>query len=169
MNSFRVVETRAGYVAYVAGGEGLKRVFMPQPSASAAIAGLRREFADARADARLLPDLARELERFFAGERVDFNVTLDVAGAGAFEQAVWRACRRIPYGQTVSYAGLAKRVGRPRAARAVGNAMRRNRFPFVVPCHRVLCSDGSLGGYGGRSGVSFKRDLLDMESAAAAN
>ncbi|HMQ17039.1 MAG TPA: methylated-DNA--[protein]-cysteine S-methyltransferase, partial [Phycisphaerae bacterium] len=149
MSTFRVVETKAGYVAYVAGGEGLKRVFMPQPSASAAIAVLRREFADARADARLLPELARELARFFAGKRVDFDVKLDVADAGAFEQAVWRACRRIPYGQTVSYARLAQRVGRPRAARAVGNAMRRNRLPFVVPCHRVLCSDGSLGGYAG--------------------
>jgi methylated-DNA-[protein]-cysteine S-methyltransferase len=112
----------------------------------------------------LLPRFAAQLGRFFGGEAMDFDVELDCSDAGPFEQRVWQACRRIPYGETLSYAELAERAGRPKAARAVGNAMRHNRFPFVVPCHRVVRSDGSLGGYAGRTGLAFKQNLLDMEA-----
>ena len=82
--------------------------------------------------------------------------------------AVWKACRAVGYGKTTSYGELARRAGRPGAARAVGTAMRRNPWPIVVPCHRVLKGDGSIGGYSGRGGVKFKRQLLEMEAALLA-
>ncbi len=107
--------------------------------------------------------LRRQLTRYFAGERVRFDVPLDLSDGTVFQRAVWRACARIPSGETRSYADLARMAGRPGAARAVGNAMHTNPVPIVVPCHRVIKSDGSLGGYG--SGVSLKKKLLRIEGA----
>jgi methylated-DNA-[protein]-cysteine S-methyltransferase len=115
-----------------------------------------------------MPELATALENYFRGRRVRLDAKLDWSGHSAFQAAVWRACRRIAYGQTCSYQDLATRVGKPRAARAIGRVMACNPCPIVVPCHRVIKSDGSLGGYSGTHGVVFKRRLLDMEAAVSA-
>ena len=106
-----------------------------------------------------------ELERYFAGELRTFSTPLDLRGAGAFDAAVWSAARQIPYGETVSYGELAGMAGHPRAARAAGNAMARCPFSPVVPCHRVIHADGSIGGWGADTWV--KRWLLDMERGAS--
>lgn len=166
--AYRIVPTAAGHVGLVAGPDGLRRVLLPERTAAAARRGVLTEFPDAAADDELLPDLARALVRYFAGEAVDFDVPLDFAAAGPFARRVWDACRRIGYGRTSTYAALARAAGRPGAARAVGGAMGRNPFPIIVPCHRVLRSDGGLGGYSGPLGIGFKRRLLDLEAAAAA-
>jgi methylated-DNA-[protein]-cysteine S-methyltransferase len=163
----RIIQTRAGYVGLVASERGLRRLFLPEPRVAAAQENIRSEFEHAEADPVLLPDLAAQLERYFAGQPVEFEAVLDFGPASEFHAAVWQACRQIGYGQTSSYQQLAERAGRPRAARAVGGAMSRNPCPIVVPCHRVLRSDGNLGGYSGACGVAFKRELLDMERAAA--
>jgi methylated-DNA-[protein]-cysteine S-methyltransferase len=126
------------------------------------------DFPLADEDDSLLPELVADLRRYFAGERVEFAADLHWDGVSPFVKAVWQACRAIPYGQTVSYGELAARVGHPGAARAVGMAMGRNPCPIVVPCHRVLARDGSLGGYSGPGGVEFKRTLLEMEAGAPA-
>jgi len=107
-------------------------------------------------------DAVRELREYFAGRRREFTLPLDLRGT-PFQLRVWKALRRIPYGQTCSYADIARRVGRPRAFRAVGQANHRNPVAIVVPCHRVLASDGTLGGYGG--GLHMKRFLLELEGA----
>lgn len=105
----------------------------------------------------------RELEEYFAGRRRTFAVPLAPRGT-AFQLEVWQALRAIPYGETVSYAELAARIGRADAARAVGLANGANPLPVIVPCHRVIGSDGSLTGFGG--GLSIKRALLELEGAA---
>lgn len=105
----------------------------------------------------------RELEEYFAGRRRTFDVPLAPRGT-AFQLEVWQALRAIPYGETVSYAELAARIGRADAARAVGLANGANPLPVIVPCHRVIGSDGSLTGFGG--GLSIKRALLELEGAA---
>jgi methylated-DNA-[protein]-cysteine S-methyltransferase len=102
-----------------------------------------------------------ELEAYFQGRERTFSVPLDVGDAGPFDAAVWAAARRIPYGETVSYGELAAMAGYPRAARAAGNAMARCPFSPVVPCHRVIHADGSIGGWGADTWV--KRWLLDLE------
>jgi methylated-DNA-[protein]-cysteine S-methyltransferase len=103
-----------------------------------------------------------QLREYFAGERAEFD--LPAAGVGtAFQRRVWAALAEIPYGETVSYAELARRIGRPSASRAVGMANGRNPISIVVPCHRVIGSDGALTGYGG--GVERKRFLLELEAA----
>ena len=103
-----------------------------------------------------------ELEAYFAGRRRTFSTPLDLRGAGSFNVAVWTATRQVPYGETVSYGELAAMAGFPRAARAAGNAMARCPLSPVVPCHRVIHADGSIGGWGADTWV--KRWLLDLES-----
>jgi methylated-DNA-[protein]-cysteine S-methyltransferase len=167
--TFRIVETRAGMVGYVAGSAGLKRFYLPEAGAAA---GLRRrirsDYPDATEDDALLPKLAAAVRRYFAGDPVEFKAAYDWNGRGAFETAVWKACAAIPYGRTRTYGELARAVGAPKAARAVGMAMSQNPLPILVPCHRVLRSDGSLGGYSGPGGTGFKRRLLEMEAQRAA-
>jgi methylated-DNA-[protein]-cysteine S-methyltransferase len=102
-----------------------------------------------------------QLAEYFAGERTAFDVALALSG-GAFERRVWSALREIPYGETVSYGEIARRIGEPQAARAVGVANGRNPVAVIVPCHRVIGADGSLVGYGG--GLERKRLLLELES-----
>ncbi len=101
-----------------------------------------------------------QLREYFAGERRSFELPLEARGT-PFQQRVWRALSRIPYGQTVSYGELARRLGQPGAARAVGLANGANPLPIVWPCHRVIGSDGSLTGFGG--GLAIKRRLLSLE------
>lgn len=161
---YRIVSTAAGFVGIVAGGRGVQRVHLPAESRAAALRGITAETPAAKLDAALLPKLADDLQKYFAGAPVEFDHALDWSGHSAFQSQVWKACGRIPYGKTKSYKDLAERVGRPRGARAVGMAMSRNPWPIVVPCHRVLRSDGSPGGYSGQGGVPFKQRLLEMEA-----
>jgi methylated-DNA-[protein]-cysteine S-methyltransferase len=109
-------------------------------------------------------DVRRELDEYFAGTRSDFEVPLELQGSD-FQVEVWTALRAIPYGQTTSYAGIARAVGRPDAVRAVGAANGRNPISIIVPCHRVIGADGSLTGYGW--GVERKAWLLQHERCAS--
>lgn len=107
----------------------------------------------------VLKDAALQLEEYFAGERTAFDLPLELDGT-TFQKEVWAELSRIPYGETISYGELARRVGRPKGPRAVGQANGKNPIPIVVPCHRVLATNG-LGGYGG--GLTLKRSLLAVE------
>ena len=103
---------------------------------------------------------ARQLEQYFAGARAAFDLELEPRG-GSFDRAVWALLAEIPYGETRSYGQLARALGRPDRSRAVGGANARNPLPIILPCHRVIGSDGSLTGYGGR--LDLKRALLALE------
>ncbi len=106
--------------------------------------------------------VADELLEYFAGTRTEFTVPLSPAGTD-FQRAVWRALQGIPYGETRTYGEIAAAVGRPGAARAVGTANHRNPIPIIIPCHRVVGSNGQLCGFGG--GLDLKRRLLELESS----
>lgn len=109
-----------------------------------------------------LDDVARQLDEYFAGKREVFEVRLAPLGT-AFQHEVWQALQRIPYGTTCSYGDLAEQIGRPRAVRAVGTANGANPIAIIVPCHRVIGSNGTLTGYAG--GVERKQILLELEGA----
>jgi methylated-DNA-[protein]-cysteine S-methyltransferase len=109
-----------------------------------------------------LDDVRRELDEYFEGRRHDFELALDVRVA-PFHEAVLHELARVPYGRTETYGALAAKVGRPRAARAVGTVMNRNPIPIVLPCHRIVGANGSLTGYAG--GLHVKRALLELEGA----
>jgi methylated-DNA-[protein]-cysteine S-methyltransferase len=112
-----------------------------------------------------LDDVRRELDAYFAGELEAFTVSLDWSLSTGFRRAAQQAIARIPYGHTASYADIAAGAGQPGATRAAGSACRTNPIPVVVPCHRVLRSDGSIGGYAGDmpGGLDIKRHLLALE------
>ncbi|MDE3198439.1 MAG: methylated-DNA--[protein]-cysteine S-methyltransferase [Acidobacteriota bacterium] len=130
--------------------------------------GLSRiHFGPARVNDRPGPLIGRaeaQLREYFAGARFEFDLPLDLQGT-AFQLAVWNALIDIPYASTASYRDIAIAVNRPRGFQAIGQANTRNPVPIVVPCHRVINADGSMGGYGG--GPSRKRILLDLEQTHA--
>ena len=111
-----------------------------------------------------LAEAVRQLREYFAGKRRDFDLPLALEGTD-FQRKVWRKLQEIPYGETISYGELAKRVGNPKASRAVGSANGKNRIPIVIPCHRVIAGDGGLGGFGG--GLTTKEKLLAIEKPRA--
>jgi len=111
-------------------------------------------------ECRVLSDAARQIDEFLTGKRTDFDLPLKIEGTD-FQKSVWNELRKIPYGKTASYKDIAERIGSPRAGRAVGSACGANPIPLIIPCHRVVASDGSLGGFGG--GLALKRRLMDIE------
>lgn len=115
-----------------------------------------------RKAAAVAPAMA-QLQAYFADAATEFDLPLDLSSLTVFQQEVLRATYAIPAGQVMTYGEVAAAIGRPRASRAVGQALRRNPLPLVVPCHRVVGSDGSMRGYGGPQGVDIKRRLLEME------
>jgi methylated-DNA-[protein]-cysteine S-methyltransferase len=120
--------------------------------------------ASPQGDVRSVASAAIQLEQYFAGGRTEFELDIELDGT-PFERRVWEEVRAIPYGETATYAEIARRIGRPGACRAVGRANGRNPIALIVPCHRVIGSDGSLTGYAG--GIELKRALLDLERGAA--
>ena len=115
---------------------------------------------DCARDDAAFAEVRQQLEEYFAGERTTFDVKLDLTGT-PFQVEVWNALLTVPYGETASYGDIARRIGRPQAVRAVGLANGRNPVSIIVPCHRVIGSNGSLTGYGW--GVERKQVLLDLE------
>ena len=168
--TYDIFETPHGWVGVLASEHGIRRTTLPEPS----IEACREKLGSAIDDADRTPDkfvnLRRKIERFLDGEHVDFGgVPIDVDDASPFHRAAWQACRTIPAGETRPYGWLASAAGRPNAPRAAGQAMARNRLPFLIPCHRVIASDGSLGGYGsGRTRLELKKRLLEMEARSRA-
>ena len=118
-------------------------------------------FASSKRDARLERRLEADFLAYFSGKRVEFDYPVDVEGFTPFQKAVWAAMREIPYGQTRSYRWIAEKVGRPRAYRAVGNACGKNPLLIIQPCHRVVGSQGRLGGFS--AGLELKEALLQLE------
>jgi methylated-DNA-[protein]-cysteine S-methyltransferase len=143
---FRIIETPWGRVGVTVGNAGLQRVVFNAPPAPA----LTGVWADT-------------LAAYLAGQPIPPHLPVDLSGMPPFTRRVLEACRAIPFGATASYAELAARLGCPRAARAVGQALARNPVPIVIPCHRVIGASGKLTGFLG--GLTWKRQLLAHEGA----
>ena len=154
------IESPIGSIWAAATEDGLVQVDFPRPEPEFVESLRRKVDAEVIQDPEKFHKLGEMMEAYFNGERVVFDLPLDLRGT-EFQKAVWRAIYRIPYGRLSSYGRLAAAVGRPRAARAVGNAVGANPLALVIPCHRVIRSDGSLGGFGG--GLNLKRYLLSIE------
>jgi len=114
-------------------------------------------------DKRLVEPFTQQIKAYLKGEINDLDLTVDLSKSSDFQRKVLLKVKEIPYGQTITYAELARRIGDPKAFRAVGQALRRNPVPIGIPCHRVLNSDGTLGGYGGVVGSKRKIKLLKLE------
>ena len=155
-------ETKLGWVGIVIEDGAIVAAALPR-SREAAEEAMARCGADEPAGDEAAP-LLDLVQRAAEGEDVPTNGVLRLVGGTPFQRAVWQEMRSIPRGSTISYAELARRVGRPGAARAVGQAVGANPIPLLIPCHRVAGSNGGLGGFGG--GLPMKRTLLRQEGVA---
>ena len=160
--SFDVADTQIGPLLLAVTERGLCRIsFDPEPDRETET--LARTFGVRVLRApRELDSVRRELDEYFEGRRRDFDLPLDLRGREGFSRDILERLARVPYGEVTTYKSLAVEAGNPRAARAVGTIMNRNPIPIVLPCHRVVGSNGSLVGYGG--GLERKRLLLDLEA-----
>jgi methylated-DNA-[protein]-cysteine S-methyltransferase len=163
--AYASVDSPLGPLVVATTPRGLVRVAYTEPGAQDEVL----EDLAARVSPRMLEaperldEARRELDEYFAGRRRAFDLALDLRALPSFTVSVLGALARVPYGETTTYGELASRVGHPKAARAVGTVMNRNRIPIVLPCHRVVGSTGDLTGYGG--GLDRKRTLLELEGA----
>jgi methylated-DNA-[protein]-cysteine S-methyltransferase len=162
---YTLASTALGWVGILASPEGIRRLTLPQASESLALAHLEpsREARRLEEAPEAFHDLRKRLEEYFRGVETSFPDALDLVGT-PFQKRAWEAARTIPWGETRSYTWVARDIGHPGAARAVGQAMRANPVPIIVPCHRVIGRNGDMRGYGGPDGVGLKRALLNQES-----
>ena len=148
VGKLRLVASEKGLVAIDVRNNAKQEVTARNPSAQA-----------------VLIQTKKQLEQYFAGKRTTFDVALDLVGT-EFQVQAWRALCRIPFGKTISYGQQAANIKKPKAFRAVGSANGKNPIPIIVPCHRVVASDGSLGGYS--LGLRMKKQLLALEGVSEA-
>jgi methylated-DNA-[protein]-cysteine S-methyltransferase len=158
---YRQWSSPLGKLLLTSDGQALSGLFMTrlaEDSAPEMSARWRQDDAPFR-------EVCEQLEAYFEGESMSFDIPMNPAGT-SFQRKVWRELCEIPYGDAISYIEMARRIGQPTASRAVGGANGKNPISIIVPCHRVIAADGTLGGYGG--GLDRKRWLLDHESEALA-
>lgn len=156
LGTVKVIQSPIGLVAVGASDQGLAEVVILEP-------GQRRaEFSNSSISEKHAVAATRQLNEFFSGVRDRFDLDLDIKGT-EFQKAVWGAIADLNKGEILSYAELAKAIGRPLAARAVGGAVGSNPVPLVIGCHRILGSSGTLTGYSGGGGLKTKRWLLNFE------
>jgi methylated-DNA-[protein]-cysteine S-methyltransferase len=183
MAEYRLVKTEWGILAYAACGGKVLKIFLPPTAPQGPISDLEVKqqiesqikaihlFAESHNmsitdNASLLEPLAKKLQQYFCGEQLDFSAAdCDLSKLSGFARDVLLATAAVSHGQVKSYREIAQDIGKPVAFRAVAGALAGNPFPIVIPCHRIICSDGKLGGYSGADGVEFKKRLLELEKA----
>jgi methylated-DNA-[protein]-cysteine S-methyltransferase len=161
---YSLVKTSWDWLGFACRGSRLIRLILPGLTKSSIIKSFRTEFPNSEFDPDLLQNLQQSLIDYFHAKSVNFNCQVDISWATPFARKVYQACSRIKPAQTVTYANLAQQAGSPKATRAVGSVMAANHTPLIIPCHRVLCSDGKLGGFSAPGGVSLKKQLISHES-----
>ena len=158
---YTVFNISQGWIGCLSSQLGLKKTTLPQSSPQRAIEMLDGTAEQAIWSPDSFVDIIPLLTMYFSGKRLEFSCALDYGQTTLFQRSVWEAIRSIPYGETRSYGWVANRIGKPAAVRAVGQALGKNPLPIIVPCHRVVASDGGLCGFGG--GLEMKRNLLRLE------
>ena len=161
-DSYHLIELPMGWMALLGGKDGLKRASL-KPTPQEAIEDMGTDLDGAEDNPDAFTEVVECLHRYSEGDTAALDeIDLDFSRVTPFFSAAWNACRNSPAGETRSYAWLAAEAGSPLAMRAAGQAMARNRFSLIIPCHRVIASDGGLGGYGG-GGLGVKARLLQKE------
>jgi methylated-DNA-[protein]-cysteine S-methyltransferase len=157
-----IFKIKSGWIGLSGSPKGLSRTTLPQSSEDAVASLLGNDTLSYAFNPAFFEILIHKLEAYFEGHKIDFPEKIDLSEATPFQRKVWEATRSIPYGQTRSYSWVADQIRRPQSFRAVGGALGRNPLPIIVPCHRVLATDGSLCGFAG--GLTMKQLLLLIES-----
>ena len=159
---YAYMETPIGKLLVASSEKGLVRIMFPHEEKADLVSLLKKEYPEETLvedpEKNLL--VIKQIKEYFDGSRTVFSLPLDIRGT-EFQKSVWEALKKVPYGETSSYGEIACSIGKPKAARAVGNANRKNPIPIVIPCHRIIGSDGSMTGFGG--GIPLKKKLLELE------
>lgn len=158
---YAVLKTRLGWLGVLATQNGIRRIVLPKDTAIDAVAGLGSQLDKAQLDQTRFRELHAQINEYLNGTLRSFSVSVDMDNYSHFFLRAWEACSSIPFGETRSYRWLATHAGNASALRAAGQAMARNPLPLIIPCHRVVSSNGNLHGYGG--GLDMKRHLLELE------
>ena len=168
VTKYVVFETKWGYFGLAGTESGLCRTYLPGPNLATIKSQLLEEFPRAQVDRTLCRALQKEIVAYFEGARVNFspNVPVVLDGVGDFSRSVLTACRNVQFGQVITYRELAGRSGRSAASRAVGGALARNPLALLIPCHRIIRTDGKLGGFSAPGGIELKQRMLDLERQA---
>lgn len=164
MKRFALFKTPLGWSAIVTGDAGIERIALPRRSKRKLLREILVQFPDAVHNPIALRGEARQIKEYLVGKIRALDLPLNLKRLSPFQRQVYLLTHTIPYGQMRSYAWVARTLGRPKAARAVGRALARNPFPLAIPCHRVVRSDGDLGGFSG--GRWLKGTLLKLERGA---
>ncbi|TDP93991.1 methylated-DNA--[protein]-cysteine S-methyltransferase [Labedaea rhizosphaerae] len=170
--SFTLFDTPIGRCSIAWGANGVVGVGLPEPTDLRAEVRMRRRWPDVRRDKppQPLADAITRIAALLGGEKSDLSdVEVDWSEVTEFDRSVYEVARTVPPGKTITYGEIAKQLGDPLAARAVGQAMGNNPYPLVVPCHRVLAAGGKLGGFSATGGVETKRRILVIEGALEPN
>ena len=171
MFCYTVFRTKWGYFGLAGTQDAVCRTFLPglprQEVQQKLLAGLPPTDDNIRYNKDFQRDLQARIIAYYEGEPVDFRTepAVSLNGSGPFVRRVLQACREVAFGQTTTYSDLARQVGSPRAARAVGSVMAGNPIPLIIPCHRVLRIDGRLGGFSAPGGIAIKQKMLHHEQA----
>lgn len=165
MIKYAVVSTSWGDVLLAGKSRGLCGLALPSGTKADPHRRAKKRWPGATLAGSLLQDLQAMIVSYFEGEQVDFShVQADMSDLTDFQRRVLGACKRLDYGQTITYADLAKAIGQPRASRAVGAALAANTIPLVIPCHRVIGASGEMVGFSADQGTKLKKRLLDLEA-----
>ena len=174
VTKYSIFKTKWGYFGLAGTESALCRTYLPGPKPEKIKSLLLKNLpspnknSSIEFDTTFFKTIQEQIIAYFEGADINFSLDIPIAldGFSGFSIAVLTACRNIRFGQTITYAGLAKRAGRPAASRAVGNALAKNPLPLIIPCHRVLRTDGKMGGFSAPGGVSFKKRMLTLEHKA---
>lgn len=156
------LDTPIGQLLIASSAKGLVRILLPDEGNPDLLSRLRKDYPKETLieNQEKNQKALEQLREYFDGSRTEFSLAIDLRGTD-FQKSVWEAVRKVPYGQTRSYGDIAHAIGNPKASRAVGAANGANPFPIIIPCHRIIGSDGSMTGFGG--GIPLKQKLLDLE------
>jgi len=161
---YGTVPSPVGDLLVAVSDEGVCEVSFARESSEDFFSELKQRGFTGKADQHAIDDVASQLRDYFSGRRKQFEMTVDLSGMTPFTQQVLKATASVPFGKLSTYQDIARAIGKPGASRAVGNALGRNPIPVVVPCHRIVRSDWTIGGYTG--GLDIKQRLLSIEGSA---
>jgi methylated-DNA-[protein]-cysteine S-methyltransferase len=168
---YTIFKTKWGHFGLAATDNALLRTYLPLSRADEVKSNVLRDLVTAQYDKNVFKALQNQISAYFEGAYVDFHndIPILLEGVSPFARSVLAVCRPVRYGQTISYGGLAQKAGCPKAARAIGGVMAKNPIPVIIPCHRVIRSDGKIGGFTAAGGVSLKRRMLQLERSGEIN
>jgi len=164
---YAIFLTAWGWAGFVADQKGLRIFILPEETKEDVLLKIRKELRcnNLFEDNKGWESLIKKVKKYYMGKKVDFtDYRLNLDNYTNFQKKILQTVRKIPYGEIRSYKEAAEAAGYLRAYRAVGSTMRNNPLPLIIPCHRVIKSDGSLGGFSGKEGIALKRKMIDLES-----